>query len=185
MSDLSEIIKGCCRGRNDARKALYDLYSEDMFAVCCYYAGSRNEADDIFQDGFIRIFEKIGQYKGDGPLGAWMRRIFVNCALERYRKESRITLVPEMNEMISDREYEETESVINEKALMGFIAELPPRYRMVFNLYAIEGYSHHEISGIMEISEGTSKSNLARARTILQRKLIKNGFIRHRKVSSI
>jgi len=185
LNSIDEILKGCRKGKRGAQKALYDMYSDDMYAVCCYYAGNRNEADDIFQDGFIRIFEKINQYKGDGPLGAWMRRVFVNCALEKFRKESRMTLYPEVNDRMLEQEFEETDAIVNEKALMGFVAELPPRYRMVFNLYAIEGYSHQEISGIMEISEGTSKSNLARARKILQRKLIKNGFIRHKKVSSL
>lgn len=178
-------MKGCRRGQSSAQKALYDLYSDDMYAVCCYYTGNRNEADDIFQDGFIKIFEKIKQYKGDGPLGAWMRRIFVNCALEKFRRESRITLYPEVSDSMMDEEYENTNAGMDEKALLGFIAELSPRYRMVFNLYAIEGYSHQEIATIMDISEGTSKSNLARARVILQRKLVKNGFIRHKKVSSI
>lgn len=185
MNDINDILKGCRRGKSSAQKALYDLYNEDMYAVCCYYTGNRNEADDIFQDGFIKIFEKISQFKGDGPLGAWMRRIFVNCALEKYRRESKMTLYPEVSDNMMDKEYEETDAIMNEKALMSFVGELPPRYRMVFNLYAIEGYSHQEIAKIMEISEGTSKSNLARARIILQRKLVKNGFIRHRKVSSL
>ncbi len=185
MNEINEILKGCRKGKDASRKALYDLYSEDMYAVCCYYTGSRNEADDVFQDGFVRIFEKIHQYKGDGPLGAWMRRIFVNCALEKYRKEAKVTLYAEFSDAMTGYEYEDTDEKINEKTLMGFVAELPPRYRMVFNLFAIEGYSHREIASMMEISEGTSKSNLARARVILQRKLLNNGFIQHRKVSSV
>lgn len=143
------------------------------------------EADDVFQEGFVRVFEKVKQYKGEGALGGWMRRIFVNCALERFRKERRVTLYPEVDDSLLGVAYDYTDAMINEKTLLSFIRELPPRYRMVFNLYAIEGYSHQEVAAIMGISEGTSKSNLARARRILQQKLMQHGFIKRGRVSSI
>lgn len=185
MNNINSIISGCRKGKSASQKELYDLFCDDMFAVCCYYTGNRNEAEDVFHDGFIRIFEKIDQYKGSGPLGAWMRKIFVNCALEKFRKESKIILYPELSENLSTVEYENVESTINEKELLELVSELSPRYRMVFNLYAIEGYSHHEIAEIMGISEGTSKSNLARARLTLQRKLFKNGLVRQKQISSL
>ncbi len=185
MRDVGEILKGCRRGKASAQKRLYDLFSAEMYAVCCYYTGSKMEADDIFQEGFIRVFEKIKQYKGEGALGGWMRRIFVNCALERFRRERKIVLYPEVDDRLLDVAYDYTDAVINEKTLLSFVSELPPRYRMVFNLYAIEGYSHQEVAEIMGISEGTSKSNLARARRILQQKLIQHGFVKRDRVSSV
>jgi len=142
-----------------------------MFGVCLRYAGSRDDAQDILHEGFLKIFEKIGQFESRGSFEGWIRRIMVNTALEKYRGEHKsVNLQEELIEFDKDMSTEMSDNV-TVKELLGMIKELTPQYRLVFNLYAIEGYSHKEISNMLDISEGTSKSNLSRARTILQEKV--------------
>lgn len=137
------------------------------------YSGNDEEARDILQEGFIKIFENLQNYKFEGSFEGWMRRITVNTALERYRSRHNLYRVDDIDSIDEPDADPDNEDYAGLEAadLMRIIRELPPKYRMVFNLYAIEGYSHKEISGMMNISEGTSKSNLSRARTILQRKV--------------
>ncbi len=141
-----------------------------MFVVCRSYTKNTAEAEDVLHDGFIKIFDKIGMYKGAGSFEGWMRRIFVNTALERYRKMSKIYVVEEVKDTIIEIE-EETVSEISEKELLLLINELSPQYKLVFNLYVLENLTHKEISKCLEISEGSSKSNLARARQTLKTKV--------------
>lgn len=127
----------------------------------------------MLHNGFIKVFQKIDQFKGDGPFEAWLRRVFMNTALEQYRKKS---ILYSINEEIGYPELADDIDVISQLSndeLIRLIQELTPAYQMIFNLYAIEGYSHKEISEMLGIAEGTSKSNLARARAILQKKVIK------------
>jgi RNA polymerase sigma-70 factor (ECF subfamily) len=144
-----------------------------MYAVCLQYSGNDDEARDILQDGFIKIFENLAYYKYEGSFEGWMHRIIVNTALEKYREKNNlyrvddIDTIPELDADPDNNDYSGLEAV----DLLDMIRELPPKYRMVFNLYAIEGYTHKEISRMINISEGTSKSNLSRARAILQRKI--------------
>jgi RNA polymerase sigma-70 factor (ECF subfamily) len=145
-----------------------------MYGVCLRYARDSADAEDILQEGFVRVFTKIKQFEFKGSFEGWMRRIMVNTALEKFRKHDRLYPVEEMSAYESTEWVEETISSITANELMKMIQELPPRYKMVFNLYAIEGYSHLEIGAMMDISEGTSKSNLSRARMILQKKVIDN-----------
>ncbi len=168
---LEHIIKGCQQNKSIAQKELFDLMSEKMYGICLRYGGNVNDANDILQDGFLKIFEKIHQFKFEGSFEGWMRRIFVNTALERYRSQSKIINIQDGYKEINDAGYESIESSITADELISLIQDLSPKYRAVFNLYAIEGYSHKEISEILDISEGTSKSNLSRARTILQEKV--------------
>jgi RNA polymerase sigma-70 factor (ECF subfamily) len=137
------------------------------------YSGNDEEARDILQEGFIKIFENLQNYKFEGSFEGWMRRITVNTALERYRSRHNLYRVDDIDSIDEPDADPDNEDYAGLEAadLMSIIRELPPKYRMVFNLYAIEGYSHKEISGMMNISEGTSKSNLSRARAILQRKV--------------
>lgn len=137
------------------------------------YSGNDEEARDILQEGFIKIFENLQNYKFEGSFEGWMRRITVNTALERYRSRHNLYRVDDIDSIDEPDADPDNEDYAGLEAadLMSIIRELPPKYRMVFNLYAIEGYSHKEISGMMNISEGTSKSNLSRARTILQKKV--------------
>lgn len=174
MAQLEEIIYKCREGNSGAQTALYRLFSARMYGVCLRYAKDTGDAEDILQEGFLRVFTKIHQFEFKGSFEGWIRRIMVNTALEKFRKQDRLTPVEEMKIYESTEYVEETISSITAGDLMRIIQELPPRYRMVFNLFAIEGYSHQEISEMMNISEGTSKSNLSRARVILQKSVEEN-----------
>lgn len=173
MPDIKNIIKGCLAGNRRDQELLYRRHSARLYAVCLQYSGNDEEARDILQEGFIKIFENLIHYKYEGSFEGWMRRIVVNTALEKYRSNHNlyrvddIDLIPEPDADPETEDYSGLEAV----DLMNIIRELPPKYRMVFNLFAIEGYSHKEISRMINISEGTSKSNLSRARDILQKKV--------------
>lgn len=174
MTNLEETIKKCASGDRKAQTALYNQFAPKMYGVCLNYSKDAAEAEDNLQDGFIRVFTKIGQFGFKGSFEGWMRRIMVNTALEKFRKHNHLYPVEDMMVFEGIQNEEETLSSISADDLLRIIQELPPRYRMVFNLYAIEGYSHQEIAKLMEINEGTSKSNLSRARVILQKKVIDN-----------
>jgi len=173
LPDIKNIIKGCLAGNRRDQELLYRRHAAKLYAVCLQYSGNDDEARDILQEGFIKIFENLIYYKHEGSFEGWMRRIMVNTALEKYRSKHNlyrvddIDLIPEPEADPENTDYSGLEAV----DLLDIIRELPPKYRMVFNLYAIEGYSHKEIGKIINISEGTSKSNLARARIILQKKV--------------
>ncbi|MEA3494763.1 MAG: sigma-70 family RNA polymerase sigma factor [Bacteroidota bacterium] len=173
MNNLDEILKGCRKCKRDAQSKLYKLYSSKLFFVCLYYSKDQTEAEDILHDGFLKIFNKIGQYKGKGSFEGWMKRIMINTALEKFRKQNQLHPVNDVYEYIEDVSYEDVISQISFNDLLKYVQQLSPKYRMVFNLYGIEGYSHKEISKEMGISIGTSKSNLSRARNILQEKVKK------------
>ncbi len=173
MTDIKNIISGCLKGNRKDQEILYRRHAAKLYAVCLQYSGNDEEARDILQEGFIKIFENLCYYKHEGSFEGWIRRIMVNTALERYRSKHNlyrvddIDLIPEPDAEPDNEDYAGLEA----GDLLEIIRELPPKYRMVFNLFAIEGYSHKEISQMMNISEGTSKSNLARARIILQRRV--------------
>ena len=169
MARLEDIIQKCQDGNSGAQTALYHLFSAKLYGVCLRYAKDSAEAEDIMQEGFIRVYSKISQFESKGSFEGWMRRIMINTALEKFRKQDRLYPVEEMKVFESTEFVEETISSITANDLLRIIQELPPRYKMVFNLFAIEGYSHLEIAEMMNISEGTSKSNLSRARVILQK----------------
>ncbi len=173
MPEIKNIIKGCLSGNRRDQELLYRRHAARLYAVCLQYSGNDDEARDILQEGFIKIFENLVHYKHEGSFEGWMHRIVVNTALEKYRSKHNlyrvddIDLIPEQDAATETEDYAGLEAV----DLLDIIRELPPKYRMVFNLFAIEGYSHKEISEMVNISEGTSKSNLSRARIILQRKV--------------
>ena len=169
--ELENIIKGCQKKQSKAQKELYDLFGSKMYGICLRYGGNQNDAKDILQDGFLKIYEKISQFEFKGSFEGWMRRIFVNTALERFRGQYKIINIQDGWKESPEQSYEHISSSITAKELIALIQELSPKYRTVFNLYAIEGYSHKEISEMLNISEGTSKSNLSRARNILQEKI--------------
>lgn len=143
-----------------------------MYGLCLQYASCEDDAQDILQDGFIKIFAKLDQVKNPAALPGWIRRVIINTALERYRSQIILQRVDEVREEYDEATGNEALERITCDELTGLIQTLTPRYRMVFNLYAIEGYSHREISEELGISVGTSKSNLSRARTILQEKIL-------------
>ncbi|HNR41614.1 MAG TPA: RNA polymerase sigma factor [Bacteroidales bacterium] len=173
MPETVNIIKGCIAGNRRDQELLYRRHAPRLYAVCLQYSDNDEEARDILQDGFIKIFENLINFKNEGSFEGWMRRIIVNTALEKYRSRHNlyrvddIDLIPEPDADPDNEDYSGLEAI----DLLNIIRELPPKYRMVFNLYAIEGYAHKEISRMMKISEGTSKSNLSRARLILQKKV--------------
>jgi RNA polymerase sigma factor (sigma-70 family) len=173
LSEIREIIKGCLEGNRRDQELLYRRHAAKLYAVCLQYSGNNEEARDILQEGFIKIFENLGSYKHEGSFEGWMRRITVNTALEKFRSRNNLYRVDDIDQVPEpDAEPDNQDYAGLEAAdLLEIIRELPPKYRMVFNLYAIEGYTHKEISEMINISEGTSKSNLSRARAILQRRV--------------
>jgi len=173
LSEIKKIIKGCLDGNRRDQELLYRRHAAKLYAVCLQYSGNSEEARDILQEGFIKIFENLAKYKHEGSFEGWMRRITVNTALEKFRSRNNLYRVDDIDLITEpDAEPDNHDYAGLEAAdLLEIIMELPPKYRMVFNLYAIEGYSHKEISKMVNISEGTSKSNLSRARAILQRRV--------------
>ncbi len=172
MEELEKLIKDCAAGKPQAQARLYQLYSPKMYGVCLRYAKDASEAEDSLQEGFLKVFSNIKSFRNEGSLEGWIRRIMVNVSLEKYRKQHLLYPVEDMGKYEqSNYASDDIISAISAKDLLRLIQELPPRYRMVFNLYVLDGMSHQEIAEEMKISEGTSKSNLARARMIMQQKV--------------
>lgn len=166
---LDQIIKDCQADKIKAQEQLYRLLAPKLFAACLKYSRNYADAEDNLQDGFLIIFKKIGQYQFKGSFEGWAKRVMVNNILQKYRSESVFELV---NENFPEEEEVEIEAEsVSMDFLVSIIQELPDRYRMVFNLYVIDGYSHKDIADMMGITTGTSKSNLARARMILKEKI--------------
>jgi RNA polymerase sigma-70 factor (ECF subfamily) len=169
---LQRIIKGCVNKKRESQEQLFWLFSSKMFAVCLYYSKNKMEAEDLLHNGFIKVFKTIAQFRGDGSFEGWMRRVFTTTALEQFRKHKLLFIDDKQpNYFEKSTNSDDILSRINADELIEMIQELTPSYRIVFNLFAIEGYSHKEIAEMLKISEGTSKSNLSRARGILQKKL--------------
>ena len=171
---LENIIKGCQEGKRQSQKLLYDRFASRLLGVSMRYSSSQEEAEDILHDGFIKIFNKIQQFQFKGSFEGWMRRIVVNTALESHRSKNKIIHIQDtVKENIVEGSYENIIESLTADELMQYVMDLSPKYRIVFNMYAIDGYSHQEIAEKLEISVGTSKSNLSRARGILQEKVLK------------
>jgi RNA polymerase sigma factor (sigma-70 family) len=173
LSETKNIIKGCLAGNRREQELLYRRHAAKLYAVCLQYSSNDEEARDILQEGFIKIFENLHNYKHEGSFEGWMRRITVNTALERYRSSHNLYRVDDIDQIPEpDADPDNSDYAgLDAADLLSIIRELPPKYRVVFNLYALEGYSHKEIGKMVNISEGTSKSNLSRARIILQRRV--------------
>jgi RNA polymerase sigma-70 factor (ECF subfamily) len=147
---------------------LYQQFAPKMYGVCLRYAGNAEEAEDILQEGFINIFNKIGSYRGDGSFEGWIRRIFVNTAIEHFRKKTYLQPLTEVEENTMEGKYLSVLDKLAEKDIIQLVQQLSPGYRTVFNMYVVEGYTHKQIAEALGISEGTSKSQLSRAKQILQ-----------------
>jgi RNA polymerase sigma-70 factor (ECF subfamily) len=167
-----ELIEGCRRQNRQAQQALYELYSGKMYALCCRYVKDKMEAEDVLVVAFTKIFERIHQYKGDGSFEGWIRRVMVNESLGFLRKNKNMYVETDIEAAEREPNYEQLDSVLEAEDLMKLIEGLPTGYRVVFNLYAIDGYSHQEIGEQLGISENTSKSQLSRARVLLQKRLL-------------
>jgi len=169
-SSEKKLVKRCQRGNAEAQRDLYERYAGEMLSVCRRYTVSQEDAEEVLSNGFIKVFRKIDQYRGEGALGAWVRRIMVHEALNFIRYQKNLFV-----EVEEERQAEFGQSNVQEhydaEHLMRMINELPTGYRTVFNLYAIEGYTHKEIGELLQISENTSKSQLSKARRQLQEKL--------------
>ena len=168
----SDLIKGCIEGDRRMQEELYQRFSPKMYAVCLRYANNSEDAQDLLQEGFIKIFRNLHRFRAEGSFEGWIRRVFVNTAIEHYRKKSaQLSSVSEKEEnTIEDTDITALDSLA-EQDILNLIQDLSPGYKTVFNLYVVEGYSHKEIGEMLGISEGTSKSQLARAKAILQKKV--------------
>ncbi len=175
MDIHKEILEGCIKGESSAQRKLFDSYSRLLLGVCKRYTINIEEAEDILQDGFVKIFLNIKEFKGEGSIVAWMRRIMINTAITHYHKVKKHRYHDDLDEVKETKfdDYQWDESEFTKEELFKVIERMPEGYRMVFNLYAVEGYKHREIAEIMGIDENTSKSQYSRARRWLQERLIK------------
>ena len=170
---LERLINRCADGQPAAQKQLYEMYSSKMYGVCMRYMKNTEDAEDVLQEGFVKVFKKMSTFKNSGSFEGWMRTIFVNTALRQLEKQKRTDseiLLPELPEI------ETSLTAFHQlayKELIQLVNELPTGYRLVFNLYIIEGYTHKEIAERLKISEGTSKSQLARAKNYLKHQVTK------------
>ncbi len=164
----SDLLQGCLAGNRMMQEELYRRFAPLMYAVCLRYAGNAPEAEDILQEGFIKVFKKLESFRSEGSFEGWVRRIFVNTAIEHFRRKKYLTPVTEKEESYLEGHYLSALDGLAEKDILKLVQELSPGYRTVFNMYVVEGYSHKEIAGMLGISEGTSKSQLSRAKSILQ-----------------
>lgn len=166
--NLNQIIDLCLQGDRDAQKKLFQTYSGLMFSICRRYTNNKHEAEDMLQEGFIRVFNYLDSYESSGSFEGWMKKIFINTALRSISKKS---FSHELNgyEKLPDESVEPSIiSQLSEEQILELIGRLPDGYRTVFNLYALEGYSHKEIGEMLGTQESTSRSQLVKARRMLQ-----------------
>ena len=168
LEDLKNIVELCVSGNVRAQETLYRLLAPKMFGVCLRYSKDSTEAEDNLQEGFIKVFTYLKNFRHEGSLEGWVRRIMVNVSVEKFRKQQLMHPVDDVRVFEGKNYQDDIIDKISADELIQLIQGLPPRYRMVFNLYVMEGMNHKEIGEAMNISEGTSKSNLARARDILK-----------------
>ncbi len=171
--DEQLLIAGCRKGESWARKKLYETYAPTMMSLCLRYVNNKETARDLLQDGFIKVFTKIDTYSGSGAFGGWIYRVFVTTALEYLRKAGTMKptlIIDDYTETLHDVDVSALEQ-LSADDLLACVAQLPTGYRTVFNLYAIEGYSHKEIGEVLGISEITSRSQFVRARNVLQKNI--------------
>ncbi len=167
-----EILRDCRKGKAKAQQALYERLASKMLGVCIRYIRDREEAEHVMIGGMVKVFEKLDQFKGEGSFEGWVRRIMVTESLMYIRKNKALSVEVEVEAADLEPDYSSLEDHLQTSDLLALISELPVGYRSVFNLYAIEGYSHKEIGELLGISENTSKSQLSRARTYLQKRLM-------------
>jgi len=171
---IDELISHCKAGERKAQELLYNQFASKMLGVCFRYAADRMEAEDMLQIGFVKVFQKISDYRGEGSFEGWVRRIMVHSSIEFYRKHHKMMQVADLDNPVQEQLVNpQVTASLAAKDLMLLIQQLPPGYRIVFNLFAIEGYSHKEIAALTGITEGASKSQLSRARSVLKNQIIK------------
>ena len=183
MMSLDKLIKECKARDRKAQEQMYRLFAGKLFSVCLKYSRNKAEAEDNLQDSFMTIFDKIEQYNFKGSFEGWIRRVTMNTVLRKYREEGVFDIVSD--NIQDDVPVAMDSDDISLDYLLKLIQELPDRYRLVFNLYVLDDYSHKEIAAMLKISEGTSKSNLARARMILKDRIEKERTYLKKKIESI
>ena len=173
VPQLKQLIQGCLNSDRKSQHAIYKLYYGKMKAVCLRYTRDPDTAQDVLQEGFIKVFDKIGQWHGSGPLGGWIRTVMVNTALTHLRNTRKWRNSVDID-AAEDLDAEDVDAVskMNEETLLKLIEQMPPGYRTVFNLFAIEGYSHKEIADAMGVTENTSKTQFLKAKNWLKKNLI-------------
>ncbi len=172
MLDEKDLISACSKGDRKAQHQLYEMFSPQMYPVCLRYAKSELEAEDILQEAFIKIFAKIDTFRSESSLFHWIKRVVINTALNSSRGKLYMFPMVDIDYVGNTFEYEQIISSMNYADLLQLIQELPGGCRAVFNLYAVEGYPHKEIAKMLNVSEGTSKSQYSRAKALLQEKLM-------------
>ncbi|HEY8782092.1 MAG TPA: sigma-70 family RNA polymerase sigma factor [Mucilaginibacter sp.] len=171
---IDHLVKNCKAGERKAQELLYKQFASKMLGVCFRYATDRMEAEDMLQNGFIKVFQKIADYRGEGSFEGWIRRIMVHSSIEYYRKHNKMMQMVDLEDANNATSPDPIAiAKLQAEDLIVLIQRLSPGYRIVFNLYAIEGYSHKEIAAIAGITEGASKSQLSRARSVLKEQIIK------------
>lgn len=173
-SEEERLIKKCRKKDGSAQKAIYDKYASKMLGVCFRYVKEADQAEDVMIGGFVKVFDKIDQFKHEGSFEGWIRRIMVNESLTFIRKNKSMYLEVDIEAADREPDYTTLDSHLEAEDLLNLIRGLPTGYQTVFNLYAIEGYSHKEIADQLNISENTSKSQLSRARSLLQKQLLES-----------
>jgi len=171
MLEHKELIEACVKGDRLAQKKLYDTFSRRMYVVCLRYTKSQQEAEDVLQESFIKVFKSLTGYRGDSRFDYWIKRIVINTALNSQRKRLYMYPMVDVEDIKIASDNEKSMSNLHMEELLAMIRELPAGCQVVFNLFAIEGYSHKEIAEMLEVSEGTSKSQFFRARKLLQDKI--------------
>ncbi|MEO7046751.1 MAG: sigma-70 family RNA polymerase sigma factor [Ferruginibacter sp.] len=172
VSDRQILINGCLARTRASQRKIYEIFCPPTMGLCLRYAKSWEEAEEILQDGFLQIYKHISQFKNTGSFGGWLRKIMINTALQRYRSRAKLVKLNELtNENSLSYSRAGAEEKMNEKELLKLIQTLPPSYKLVFNLHVFEGMKHREIAELLNVSEGTSKSNLSDARIFLRKRL--------------
>ncbi|MBV6646737.1 MAG: RNA polymerase sigma factor [Cyclobacteriaceae bacterium] len=180
-----ELIEGCCKQDRHMQQCLYNKYSGSMYAIALRYAKMQQEAEDILQEAFLKVFQNIENFRKDSSLPYWIKRIVVNTALNHQRGKLYLYPMVDVAELRNNAGQNMTLSAFSHAELLQMIQELPDGCRIIFNLYAIEGYKHHEIATMLDISEGTSKSQYARAKSLLQDKIEENNQISYEQSGKI
>jgi RNA polymerase sigma-70 factor (ECF subfamily) len=172
LSD-ADIVRACLRGDHTAQQQLYEQYKRPMFRICLRYGASRQDAEDFLQDAFVRVFRDLGQFRMEGPLGAWIRKVVVNTILQQLRKRRLLISDVEISEIDTHHNTEDDiPGNLDAEILTKYIQALPYGYRTVFNMFVIEGFTHQEIAETLSITVGTSKSQLSKARQMLKSRLV-------------
>lgn len=175
-----QIIQGCMAGKRKAFSLLYKKYASTMLGICMRYCKNRIDAEDVMQDGFMKVFSQVHKFRSEGSFEGWIKRIMINAAIDNYQSNLRLSFIQDSGNLLENAEladvYDEDDELPDEmnipkEKLMRMIQELPDGYRMVFNLYAIEGFSHKDIAAMLEITESTSKTQLLKARKVLRKKI--------------